>query len=90
MRQEFEAELHAARNEVYKAQEALASTEERVRLSEAAERARLTLEYETRIKSMATEIERLREELRSRSATMHEELEKYEHAVSTSVMDTTA
>lgn len=63
MRQDFEAELQAARSEVAKAQDALAASEDRIRAAEAVDRARLESEWQAKLAGVQEENQRLREEL---------------------------
>ncbi len=67
MRQDFEAELQAARGEVAKAQDALVASEDRIRAAEAVDRARLEAEYQAKIGALQEEIQRLRDELSYRT-----------------------
>ena len=76
MRVDFEAELQAARSEVARAQEALGGAEERVRAAEALERQRMEAEYQSRLQAMAMQVDRLKEELAYRTATMTEEMSR--------------
>lgn len=57
-------------------QAALAHNEERVRASEAAERAGLVAEYEARIAALAGELERMRAELLTRTAALTAEMDR--------------
>ncbi len=63
MRQDFEAELQAARSEVAKAQDALAASEDRIRAAEAVDRARLESEWQAKLAGVQEENQRLRDEL---------------------------
>ncbi|MEW5310026.1 MAG: hypothetical protein WDW38_001859 [Sanguina aurantia] len=76
MRQDFENELQAARNEVAKAQDALAGSEERIRNAEQMERIKLESEYNQRLAGVQSELERTREELTYRVIMMNSEMEK--------------
>jgi uncharacterized small protein (DUF1192 family) len=58
-------------------QAAMSSTEERVRATEAAERAALVAEYEGRVAALLGEVERLRHELAHRTAAMAAEMDRW-------------
>jgi uncharacterized small protein (DUF1192 family) len=55
----------------------MSNTEERVRASEAAERAALVAEYESRGAALMAEVERLRHELAHRTAAMAAEMDRW-------------
>lgn len=54
----------------------MSNNEDRIRASEAEERAQLIAEYEMRLAAMMAEIERLREELATRTNNMTAEMQR--------------
>jgi uncharacterized small protein (DUF1192 family) len=55
----------------------MSNTEERVRATEAAERAALVADYESRIAALLAEVERMRHELAHRTAAMAAEMDRW-------------
>lgn len=74
MRRQFKFEVVQARNEVAKAQEAMAGTEERLRASEAIERSRLEAEHQTKLSAVMQEAGRRERELARHTAIIQQEM----------------
>ncbi|KAL0031026.1 hypothetical protein WJX79_010574 [Trebouxia sp. C0005] len=77
MRAEFENELQQARGEMQRAQDALQGAEDQVSVNQQVERSKMERDYQAQMATLSEELNRVRQELTSRTEVMGQEMERW-------------
>ncbi|MCJ1242483.1 FERM domain-containing protein 4B [Varicellaria rhodocarpa] len=77
MRAEFENELQQARGEMQRAQDALQGAEDQVSVNQQVERSKMERDYQAQMATLSDELNRVRQELTSRTEVMGQEMERW-------------
>lgn len=80
MRTEFENELQQARGEMQRAQDALQGAEDQVSVNQQVERSKMESDYQAQMATLSDELNRVRQELTSRTEVMGQEMERWRQA----------